>query len=276
MMELLADPQAWIALATLTLLELVLGIDNIIFISILVDRLPRERRDSARRIGLGMAMFMRIGLLLVLSWVVGLVAPLFSVLGREISGRDLILIAGGLFLLWKSTSEIHQSLEGAEGHVSGAVKATFAAVILQILVIDMVFSLDSIITAVGMVDEIAVMVAAVVLSVALMMLFAGAIGRFVSEHPSIKMLALSFLVVVGVVLIAEGFDQHVPKGYVYFAMAFSIGVELLNITMRKRSARAVKLHAAYEAPEAGANVAAAARAPERPRVPPVGGQPDHR
>ena len=245
MMELLADPQAWIALATLTLLELVLGIDNIIFISILVDRLPRERRDSARRIGLGMAMFMRIGLLLVLSWVVGLVAPLFSVLDQEISGRDLILIAGGLFLLWKSTSEIHQSLEGEEGHASGAVKATFGAVVLQIMVVDMVFSLDSIITAVGMVDEIAVMVAAVVLSVALMMLFAGAIGRFVSEHPSIKMLALSFLVVVGVVLIAEGFDHHVPKGYIYFGMAFALAVEMLNIRMRKRSSRPAHLHAAY-------------------------------
>jgi predicted tellurium resistance membrane protein TerC len=245
MMELLTDPQAWIALATLTLLELVLGIDNIIFISILVDRLPRERRDTARRIGLGMAMFMRIGLLLVLSWVVGLVAPLFTVLGQEISGRDLILIGGGLFLLWKSTSEIHQSLEGEEGHASNAVKATFAAVILQILIIDIVFSLDSIITAVGMVDEIAVMVAAVVLSVGLMMLFAGAIGRFVSDHPSIKVLALSFLVVVGVVLIAEGFGHHVPKGYIYFGMAFALAVEMLNIRMRKRSAKPAHLHAAY-------------------------------
>ncbi len=247
MIELLTDPQAWIALATLTLLELVLGIDNIIFISILVDRLPRERRDMARRIGLGMAMFMRIGLLLVLSWVVGLVAPLFTVLGQEISGRDLILIAGGLFLLWKSTSEIHQSLEGEEGHASSAVKATFAAVIAQILIIDLVFSLDSIITAVGMVDEIAVMVAAVVLSVALMMLFAGTIGRFVSEHPSIKVLALSFLVVVGVVLIAEGFDHHVPKGYIYFGMAFALAVEMLNIRMRKRAAKPAHLHAAYAA-----------------------------
>ena len=252
MMELLADPQAWIALATLTLLELVLGIDNIIFISILVDRLPRERRDSARRIGLGMAMFMRIGLLLVLSWIVGLVAPLFTVLGHEISGRDLILMAGGLFLLWKSTSEIHQSLEGVEGHASSAVKATFAAVVVQILIIDIVFSLDSIITAVGMVDEIAVMVVAVVLSVALMMLFAGAISRFVSDHPSIKMLALSFLVVVGVVLIAEGFDHHVPKGYIYFAMAFALAVEMLNIRMRKRAATPAHLHVAYaNAPEGG-------------------------
>jgi predicted tellurium resistance membrane protein TerC len=245
MLGLLTDPQAWIAFATLTALELVLGIDNIIFISILVDKLPREQRTLARRLGLFMAMFMRIGLLLVLSWIVGLVAPLFSVLGKEISGRDLILIAGGLFLLWKSVGEIHQSLEGEEGHASGAVGATFTAVILQIMVIDLVFSLDSIITAVGMVDEIAVMIAAVVVSVGLMMLFAGAIGRFVSAHPSIKMLALSFLVVVGVVLIAEGFDHHVPKGYIYFAMAFSLGVEMLNIRMRKRAARPVHLHTEY-------------------------------
>jgi predicted tellurium resistance membrane protein TerC len=245
MMELLTNPQAWIAFATLTLLELVLGIDNIIFISILVDKLPPEKRALARRLGLFMAMFMRIGLLLVLSWIVGLVAPLFSVLGQDISGRDLILIVGGLFLIWKSTGEIHQSLEGEEGHASSAVRATFGAVILQIMVVDLVFSLDSIITAVGMVDEVAVMIAAVVASVAMMMAFAGAIGRFVSDHPTIKMLALSFLVVVGVVLIADGFDNHVPKGYIYFAMAFSLGVEMLNIRMRKRAARPVHLHTEY-------------------------------
>ncbi len=245
MMELLMSPEAWIAFATLTALELVLGIDNIIFISILVDKLPPEKRELARRIGLFMAMFMRIGLLLVLSWIIGLVKPLFTVMGQAISGRDLILILGGLFLIWKSTGEIHQSLEGAEGHSSSAVKATFAAVILQIMIVDLVFSLDSIITAVGMVDEIAVMVAAVIASVVLMLVFAGAIGRFVSAHPSIKMLALSFLVVVGVVLIAEGFDHHVPKGYVYFAMAFSLGVEMLNIRMRKRSAKPVQLHTEY-------------------------------
>ena len=242
MIELLSDPQAWIAFATLTALELVLGIDNIIFISILVDKLPVERRDIARRIGLFMAMFMRIGLLFVLAWIVGLVAPLFSVLGQAISGRDLILILGGLFLIWKSTSEIHQSLEGEEEHAASTVKATFAAVIVQIMIIDLVFSLDSIITAVGMVDELAVMVAAVVASVALMMLFASAIGRFVSDHPTIKMLALAFLVVVGVVLVAEGFGNHVPKGYVYFGMAFSLGVEMLNIRMRKRSKKPVQLH----------------------------------
>src|SRR4051812_28703891 len=229
MMELLTDPQAWIAFATLTALELVLGIDNIIFISILVDKLPKEKQELARRLGLFMAMFMRIGLLLVLSWIIGLVEPLFTVFGQEISGRDLILIAGGLFLIYKSTGEIHQSLEGEEGHASSAVKATFTAVILQIMVVDIVFSLDSIITAVGMVDDVRVMIAAVILSVGMMMVFAGAIGRFVSDHPTIKMLALSFLVVVGVVLVAEGFDHHVPKGYVYFGMAFSLGVEMLNI-----------------------------------------------
>jgi predicted tellurium resistance membrane protein TerC len=245
MLELLTDPQAWIAFATLTALELVLGIDNIIFISILVDKLPAAQQAKARRLGLFMAMFLRVGLLLVLAWIVGLVAPLFTVLKQEISGRDLILIAGGLFLLWKSTGEIHQSLEGEHGGAAGAAQAGFAAVILQIMVVDLVFSLDSIITAVGMVDEVAVMIAAVIASVGLMMLFAAAIGRFVSEHPTIKMLALSFLVVVGVVLVAEGFDHHVPKGYVYFAMAFSVAVEMLNIRMRKRAGKPVELHSAY-------------------------------
>lgn len=245
MIELLTNPQAWIAFLTLTALELVLGIDNIVFISILVDKLPKEKRELARRIGLFMAMFMRIGLLLVLSWLVGLTAPLFTVLNQDISGRDLILISGGLFLIWKSTGEIHQSMEGEEGHASSAVKATFSAVILQIMIVDMVFSLDSIITAVGMVDDVQIMIAAVVASVALMMLFAGSIGRFVSDHPTIKMLALSFLVVIGVVLIAEGFDNHVPKGYVYFAMAFSVIVEMLNIRMRKKSAKPAHLNAPY-------------------------------
>ena len=245
MVDLLTDPQVWIAFFTLTALELVLGIDNIIFISILVDKLPVERREQARRIGLFMAMFMRIGLLLLLSWIVGLTAPVFTVMQQEFTGRDIILIAGGLFLLWKSTGEIHQLLEGEEGAHSSSVKATFSAVITQIMIVDLVFSLDSIITAVGMVDQVAVMVAAVVVSVGLMMVFAGAIGRFVSGHPTIKMLALSFLVVVGVVLIADGFDHHVPKGYVYFAMAFSVAVEMLNIRIRRTRAVPVKLHEPY-------------------------------
>ena len=244
-MELLLDPQVWIAFATLTALELVLGIDNIIFISILVDKLPPTERERARRIGLAAAMFMRVGLLLVLAWIIGLNAPLFTVFAEEISGRDVILIGGGLFLLWKSVMEIHQLLEGVEGQRSAAVPATFGAVIGQIMVVDLVFSLDSIITAVGMVQWIEVMIAAVIASVALMMLFAGAVGRFVTGHPTIKMLALAFLVVIGVVLIAAGLDHEVPKGYVYFAMAFAVAVELLNIRMRKRAAQPVRLHEPY-------------------------------
>jgi predicted tellurium resistance membrane protein TerC len=240
MLELFTSPANWIAIATLTALELVLGIDNIIFITILVDRLPVEKRDLARRLGLFMAMFSRIALLFALSWVVGLVEPLFSVpsLGErfDISGRDLILIIGGLFLLWKSTGEIHAVIEGEEDgeHHNQPKPAHFMGTLIQIMFLDIVFSLDSIITAVGMVNEVGLMIMAVILSVGLMMLFAGAIGEFVSKHPTIKMLALSFLVVVGVVLIAEGFDHHVPKGYIYFAMAFSVIVELLNIRMRSR------------------------------------------
>lgn len=245
MAELLSDPQAWIAFLTLTALELVLGIDNVIFISILVDKLPPERRALARRIGLFLAMFMRVGLLLVLSWIIGLTAPLLAPFGHEISGRDLILIAGGLFLLWKSTLEIHQLLEGEHGEASAAVPAAFSAVIVQVVLIDVVFSLDSIITAVGIADRIEVMIAAVIASVLLMMAFAGAIGRVVSAHPTIKMLALAFLFVIGVVLIADGFDHHVPKGYVYFAMAFSVVVEMLNIRLRKRAARPVELRERY-------------------------------
>jgi predicted tellurium resistance membrane protein TerC len=243
---LLSDPQVWIAFFTLTALELVLGIDNIIFISILVDRLDRVRREKARRIGLFLAMFMRIALLMALSWIVGLTAPLFVIIGTDISGRDLILLLGGIFLIWKSTMEIHQLTEGEEGHASKSVKASFGAIIVQIILIDMVFSLDSIITAVGLVDELAVMIAAVIVSVGLMMLFARAIGDFVSAHPSIKMLALSFLLLVGVMLVAEGFDHKVPKGYIYFAMAFSVAVEMLNIRMRKKKSPPVKLHEPYE------------------------------
>ena len=245
MTELLLNPEIWIAFLTLTALELVLGIDNIIFISILVDKLPKEKQEFARRLGLFLAMFMRIGLLLVLSWIVGLTEPVLSLFGFDISGRDLILISGGLFLIWKSTGEVHQLLEGEEGEESRKVASSFAGVIAQIVVIDLVFSLDSIITAVGMVSQVEVMIAAVVASVGLMMLFASAIGRFVTNHPTIKMLALSFLVVVGVVLIADGFGHHVPKGYIYFAMAFSVCVEMLNIRLRKPSVKPVELREPY-------------------------------
>ena len=235
MLELLTQPEAWIALLTLTALELVLGIDNIIFISILVDRLPPERREVARRLGLFLAMFMRIALLLVLSWIVGATAPLFSVFSMAISWRDIILILGGLFLIWKSTKEIHHLVEGVEEVGTTRVASTFGSIIFQIILIDIVFSFDSIITAVGMVSEVEIMIAAVVVSVGLMMLFAAPIGHFVSDHPTIKMLALSFLLVVGVALITDGLDTHVPKGYIYFAMAFSVVVEMLNIRLRKKT-----------------------------------------
>jgi predicted tellurium resistance membrane protein TerC len=248
MVELLTDPAIWIAFFTLTALELVLGIDNIIFISILVDKLPKERREFARKIGLFGAMFMRIGLLVTLAWIVGMTKPIFSVFSMDFSGRDLVLLFGGLFLIWKSTSEIHESLEAPQGeHNQDAniVKATFTSIILQIMVIDLVFSLDSIITAVGMVKEIEVMIAAVIASVGMMMLFAGPIGNFVSDHPTIKMLALSFLVTVGIVLMAEGFGHHVPKGYIYAAMGFSLVVELLNIKLRKNAEKPVELRQDY-------------------------------
>ncbi len=248
-MHLLTDPQAWMAFITLTALELVLGIDNIIFISILVEKLPKEQREIARRIGLFLAMFMRIGLLMTLAWIAGLTEPVFNVMNHGVSGRDIILLAGGLFLLWKSTQEIHQLLEGIEGQASSTVKNTFFAIIVQIIIIDLVFSLDSIITAVGMVSHIPVMIAAVVTSVGLMMMFAGYIGAFIEEHPTIKMLALAFLLVVGVVLIADGTGYHVPKGYVYFAMAFSIAVESLNIRLRKHASKPVDLHESYATDE---------------------------
>jgi predicted tellurium resistance membrane protein TerC len=237
-MEWLADPNAWIALATLTALEIVLGIDNIIFISILVGRLPEHRRNLARRLGLGLAMVLRIALLLSLAWIMTLTAPLFTAIGHEISGRDLILLGGGLFLLWKSVHEIHNALEGeAEEAGHGAAAATFGGVLAQIAIIDIVFSLDSVITAVGMADDVPVMVIAIVLAVAVMMLAARPIGEFVDRHPTIKMLALSFLILVGFALVGEGLDFHVPKGYIYFAMAFSVLVELLNIRMRARAVR---------------------------------------
>jgi predicted tellurium resistance membrane protein TerC len=237
MIDWIADPNAWIALATLTALEIVLGIDNIIFLSVLVSRLPPARRNVARRLGLALAMITRIVLLLSLTWMMRLTEPLFT-LWQEISGRDLILIGGGLFLLWKSVHEIHNSLEGEGDDGQPAPKAAgFAGVLVQIALIDIVFSLDSVVTAVGLADQVAVMVLAIVISVAVMMFSARTIGEFVDAHPTIKMLALAFLVLVGVTLIAEGFDAHVPKGYIYFAMAFSIAVEMLNIRMRNRRGR---------------------------------------
>jgi predicted tellurium resistance membrane protein TerC len=244
-MEWLSDPQAWMGFLTLTVLEIVLGIDNIIFISILCGKLPADQQPKARRIGLGLAMVMRILLLLSLSWVIRLTNPLFSIFGHEISGRDLVLIVGGLFLLAKSTMEIHEKLEGEEGHASAKVGPSFTSVLLQIMVLDIVFSLDSVITAVGMVSQVSVMITAVVVAVGFMMMFAGAVGDFVHRHPTIKMLALSFLLLIGVMLVAEGFHQHIPKGYVYFAMAFSVFVEMLNIRMKKKSAKPVELHQAY-------------------------------
>ena len=243
-MEWLSDPQAWIALFTLTALEIVLGVDNIIFITILVSRLPEAQRQRARVLGLGFAMFTRIALLLSLAWMMTLTEPLFSVpvLGKEIAGRDLILIGGGLFLLWKSVHEIHNSLEGEEEqHAVGLKTASFAAVIIQIAIIDIVFSLDSVITAVGMVDQVPIMVLAIVIAVLVMMFSAKPIGEFVDRHPTVKMLALSFLVLVGMALVAEGWDYHIPRGYIYFAMAFSVGVEMLNIRVRARRQDAVKL-----------------------------------
>ncbi|CAG1019862.1 partial hypothetical protein [Burkholderiaceae bacterium] len=242
MFEWLSDPNAWIALATLTALEIVLGIDNIIFISILVGRLPEARRDLARRLGLSLAMGTRILLLLSLAWIMRLTEPLFTLV-QEISGRDLILVFGGLFLLWKSVHEIHASLEGTEEEreAGGAAAASFGSVLVQIAIIDIVFSLDSVITAVGLADEVMVMVIAIMLSVAVMMFAAKPIGEFVDRHPTVKMLALSFLVLVGVTLIAEGFDTHVPKGYIYFAMAFSVAVEMINIRLRKKMIEPVRL-----------------------------------
>ena len=244
-MDWISDPQAWIGFATLTVLEIVLGIDNIVFISILADRLPAAQQSRARLLGLVLAMVTRILLLLSLSWIIGLTAPLFSILGEQISGRDLVLIVGGLFLLGKSTHEIHGNLEGGGDQASLRAAPSFTAVLIQIMLLDIVFSLDSVITAVGMVDEIGVMVAAVVVAIGFMMAFSGAISGFVSRHPTIKMLALSFLILIGVALIAEGLDQHIPKGYIYFAMAFSVGVELLNQRVRRRQAEVVELRRPY-------------------------------
>ena len=248
-MEWLFDPQAWIAFATLLLLEVVLGIDNIIFISILAEKLPKQQQARARYIGLGLAMGTRVLLLLSLSWLIGLTAPLFSIADYAFSGRDLILLLGGLFLLGKATFEIHENLEGEPGHASAKVRATFTSVIIQILLLDIVFSLDSVITAVGMVEEVGIMVAAVVIAILFMMLFAGPVAGFVGRHPTIKMLALSFLLLIGLTLIVEGFGIHIPKGYIYFAMGFSIFVEMLNLRLRKKS-KPVELHDRYIPDEA--------------------------
>jgi predicted tellurium resistance membrane protein TerC len=245
-MEWVADPQAWIAFLTLVALEIVLGIDNIIFISILSGKLPAEQQARARYIGLGLALILRVILLFSLSWVIGLTAPLFTVLNQEISGRDLILLAGGLFLLGKATFEIHESLEGEAGHAARSAGASFVSIIIQILLLDAVFSLDSVITAIGMVDDVSIMIAAVVVAIAFMMFFAAPVGAFVGRHPTIKMLALSFLLLIGLTLIVEAFDVHVPKGYIYFAMGFSVFVEMLNIRLRK--SKPVQLHDRY-APE---------------------------
>lgn len=240
-MDWLNDPQAWIALLTLTSLEIVLGIDNIIFISILAGKLPGEQQKKARVLGLLAAMVSRLLLLLSLTWIMRLTSPLFNVAGQEISGRDLILLVGGLFLIAKATHEIHNKLEGTEGEAGTKVKSSFAAVILQIMLVDIVFSLDSVITAVGMVRQVSIMMIAVVISVAFMMFFAGSISDFVQRHPTVKMLALAFLILIGVTLMAEGFEQHISKGYIYFAMAFSVLVEMLNLRLRKPSAEPVHL-----------------------------------
>ena len=247
-MDSLLNPEIWIALATLTALELVLGIDNIIFISILAAKVPPAQRDMARKVGIALAAVTRLGLLLAIAWIIGLTDPLFSLFGQAFSWRDLILVGGGLFLIAKATQEIHQKLEGATEHVSAgaAATATFGAVIVQIMLLDIVFSLDSIITAVGMVDQLWVMVTAILISIAFMLLFAKPLGEFVDRHPTVKILALSFLIMIGLVLIADGFGQHIPKGYIYAAMAFSVFVELINLWIRRRSQPQVEPVALHE------------------------------
>jgi predicted tellurium resistance membrane protein TerC len=258
-MDWITDPNAWAAFATLTALEIVLGIDNVIFISILAGRLPENQRAKARNVGLGAAMVMRILLLLSISWVIQLTDPLFEVFGEEISGRDLILLLGGLFLLAKATHEMHNRLEGEEEHGAAKAVASFGAVIAQIMLLDIVFSLDSVITAVGMADELGIMISAVVIAVGVMLAFAGPISNFVERHPTVKILALSFLLLIGVTLIAEGFDLHIPKGYIYFAMAFSLFVEMINLRVRKT--QPVKLHSTAPASGAGAPTAPIAGVP---------------
>ena len=245
-MDWLVDPHAWIAFVTLVALEIVLGVDNIIFISILAGKLPAGQQKRARNVGLALALVMRVILLFSLSWVIALTAPLFTALGQEISGRDLILLLGGLFLLAKATFEIHENLEGEEGHASARVTPTFTGVLVQILMLDAVFSLDSVITAIGMVEQVAIMIAAVIVAIVFMMVFAGTVAHFVQRHPTVKMLALSFLLLIGLTLLVEAFDVHIPKGYVYFAMGFSIFVEMLNLRLRRKS-KPVSLHERYVA-----------------------------
>lgn len=244
-MEWLSDPQIWIAFLTLVALELVLGVDNVIFISILAGRLPVNQQAKARRTGIAMAVISRILLLFSLSWIIGLTDPIITILNFVVSGRDIILFAGGLFLMGKATMEIHQKLEGVEGHSSSKVKATFWNVILQVMILDIVFSLDSVITAVGMVDEVAVMIAAVIVAAIAMILSADALSSFVDRHPTVKMLALSFLLMIGFTLIVESLHQHIPKGYIYFAMGFSVFVEMLNLRLRKTDREPIKLHQPY-------------------------------
>jgi predicted tellurium resistance membrane protein TerC len=244
-LEQLLQPATWAALLTLIVLEVVLGVDNVIFISILSSKLRATEQERARRVGLTLAMFMRIGLLLTLSWIIGLTAPLLTILSNELSGRDLILIAGGLFLLGKSTSEIHELLEGDEAHKTARTAASFRSVIAQILALDVVFSLDSVLTAVGLAEQLWVMIVAIVVAVVIMLISSGYIAAFVNKHPTLKVLALSFLLLIGMSLVAEGLDVHVPRGYLYFAMAFSVFVELLNIRVRARHAKPVELRPTY-------------------------------
>jgi len=261
-MEWISQPETWIAFLTLVALELVLGVDNVIFISILAGKLPQEQQASARRTGIMLAVVTRVLLLLSLSWIIGLTEPLFSVIGFEISGRDIVLLAGGLFLLWKSVHEIHQKLEGEEGQAGTKVKAVFWNVIVQIMLLDIVFSLDSVITAVGMVDHIEIMIAAVVIAAAVMVFTATPLANFVERHPTIKMLALSFLLLIGFTLIVEGLHQHIPKGYIYFAMGFSVLVEMLNLRIRGKT-RPVSLHDPYRGAVAGGVAAAVANVPAK-------------
>jgi|RhiMetdeSRZDD1v2_1073273.scaffolds.fasta_scaffold09511_6 predicted tellurium resistance membrane protein TerC len=246
-MDWITQPETWIAFLTLVVLELVLGVDNVIFISILAAKLPQDQQQKARTTGIMMAVITRILLLLSLSWIIGLTEPLFAIAGFEISGRDLVLLAGGLFLIWKSVHEIHQKLEGEEGESSARVRGAFWSVIVQIMLLDIVFSLDSVITAVGMVDEIVIMIAAVVISAVVMVFTSTPLANFVERHPTVKMLALSFLLLIGFTLLVEGLHQHIPKGYIYFAMGFSVLVEMLNLRLRQASVRPVNLRDAYKA-----------------------------